>query len=83
MFVFCIYIGIWVCFKKRETACIPFLYLENFIAFQTVIQELWIVCEDWKRSVPLVEMLHSGSLKIRGGTPAQEMGLGKRQFLKV
>lgn len=62
---------------------IPFLHLENFIAFQTVIQELWTVCDDGKRSAPADEMLHSGSLEIRGGTPAQEMSLGKGSFLKV
>ena len=33
-----------------------------------------------KGSTPTDEMLHSGSLKIRGGTPAQEMSLGKRQI---
>lgn len=56
------------------------LYLENFIAFQTVIQELRTVCDDKKGSAPVGEMPHSGGLKIRGGTPAQEMGLGKRQI---
>ena len=59
---------------------IPFLYLENFIAFQTVIQELRTVCDDKKGSAPAGETPHSGDLKIRGGTPAQEMGLGKRRF---
>ena len=59
---------------------IPFLYLENFIAFQTVIQELRTVCDDRNRSAPADKMLHSGSLKIRGGTLAQEMGLGKRHI---
>ena len=62
---------------------IPFLYLENFIAFQTVIQELWTVCDDRNRSTPADEMSYSGCLKIRGGTPAQEMSLGKGIFLKV
>lgn len=33
--------------------------------------------------MPADEMPHSGSLKIRGGTPAQEMSLGKGIFLKV
>lgn len=56
------------------------LHLENFIAFQTVIQELQTVCDDRKRSAPVDEMSHSNNLKIRGGTPAQEMSLGKRQF---
>lgn len=59
---------------------IPFLYLENFIAFRTVIQELRTVCDDGKKSTPADEMLHSGSLEIRGGTPAQEMSLGKRHI---
>lgn len=59
---------------------IPFLYLENFIAFQTVIQELRTVCNDKKGSAPADEMSHSGGLKIRGGTSAQEMGLEKRRF---
>ena len=66
-----------------KTAYIPFLYLDNFIAFQIVIQELRIVCDDRERSAPVGETPHSGSLKIRGGTPAQEMGLGKGGFLKV
>ena len=56
-------------------------HLENFIAFRTVIQELRTVCDD--RSAPAGETPHSGGLKIRGGTPAQEMGLGKGRFLKV
>ncbi len=56
------------------------LHLENFIAFQTVIQELRTVCDDRKESAPAGETPHSGGLKIRGGTPAQEMGLGKRQI---
>lgn len=56
------------------------LHLENFIAFQIVIQELRTVCDDGKRSALADEMLHSGSLEIRGGTPAQEMSLGKRQI---
>lgn len=56
------------------------LHLENSIAFQTVIQGLRTVCDDRNRSVPVDEMPHSGCLKIRGGTPAQEMGLGKRQI---
>lgn len=55
-------------------------YLENFIAFQTVIQELRMVCDDKKGSAPVGETPHSGDLKIRGGTPAQEMDLGKRQI---
>jgi len=59
------------------------LHLENFIAFQTVIQGLRTVCDDRNRSAPAGEMPHSGGLKIRGGTPAQEMGLGKGRFLKV
>lgn len=59
---------------------IPFLHLENFIAFQTVIQELQTVCDDGKGSALADEMPHSDSLKIRGGTPAQEMSLGNRQF---
>lgn len=59
------------------------LHLENSIAFQTVIQELRTVCDDRNRSAPVDEMPHSGCLKIRGGTPAQEMGLGKRHILKV
>lgn len=59
---------------------IPFLYLENFIAFQTVIQELRTVCDDRNRSTPADEMSYSDSLEIRGGTPAQEMSLGKRQL---
>lgn len=59
---------------------IPFLYLENFIAFQTVIQELRTVCDDRNRSTPADEMSDSDSLKIRGGTPAQEMSLGKRHI---
>lgn len=33
-----------------------------------------------KGSTPADEMLQSSSLKIRGGTPAQEMGLGKRHI---
>ncbi len=58
------------------------LHLENFIAFRTVIQELWTVCDERirKGSAPAGKMTHSGGLKIRGGTPAQEMGLGKRQI---
>lgn len=40
--------------------------------------ELWIVCDD--KSMPADETPHSGGLKIRGGTLAQEMGLGKRQI---
>lgn len=58
------------------------LYLENFIALQTVIQELRTVCDERirKGSTPAGETPHSGGLKIRGGTPAQEMGLGKRQI---
>ena len=56
------------------------MHLENFIAFQTVIQVLRTVCDDRKGSIHAGEMLHSGCLKIRGGTPAQEMGLGKRQI---
>lgn len=54
------------------------MHLENFTAFRTVIQELWIVCDD--KSMPADETPHSGGLKIRGGTLAQEMGLGKRQI---
>ena len=57
-----------------------FVHLENFIAFQTVIQELRTVCDDKKGSAPVGETPHSGGLKIRGGAPAQEMGLGKRQI---
>ncbi len=70
-------------FFQETEVHIPFLYLENSIAFQTVIQELRTVCDDRKRSAPADETLHSGSLKIRGGTPAQEMGLCKGRFLKV
>ncbi len=56
------------------------LHLENSIAFQTVIQGLRTVCDDMRGSTPADETPHSGCLKIRGGTPAQEMGLGKRQI---
>ena len=67
------------------------LHLENFIAFQTVIQELRAVCDDKKGAHPQMkcrtakatqQKLHSSCPKIRGGTPAQEMGLGKGSFLK-
>ena len=68
--------------RKMKMAYMSFLHFENFIAVHTVIQELQIVCDD-KKSAPADEMSHSGSLKIRGGTPAQEMGLGKGVFLKV
>ena len=54
------------------------LHLENSIAFQTVMQELRTVCKDRNRSVPADEMAYNGCLKIRSGTPAQEMSLGKR-----
>lgn len=39
-----------------------------------------MVCDDKKGSAPVGETPHSGDLKIRGGTPAQEMDLGKRQI---
>lgn len=38
------------------------------------------MCDDRRGSAPADETPHSGGLKIRGGTPAQEMGLGKRQI---
>ena len=38
------------------------------------------MCDDRRGSAPADETPHSGGLKIRGGTPAQEMSLGKRQI---
>ncbi len=63
----------------RRSICV---YLENSIAFQKVIQELRTVCDERirKGSTPAGETPHNGGLKIRGETPAQEMGLGKRQI---
>jgi len=41
-----------------------FVHLENFIAFQTVIQELRTVCDDRNRSAPVDEMSHSKSYTV-------------------
>lgn len=47
----------------RKSIC---LYLENFIAFQTVIQELRTVCDERIRrgSAPADEMSHSKSYTV-------------------
>lgn len=40
------------------------LYLENLIAFQTVIQELRTVCDDGKGSAPAGEISYSKSYTV-------------------
>lgn len=63
--------------NKEETLCLQENKNQNKGGI--ICQNInWIVCDD--RSAPTVETPHSGDLKIRGGTLAQEMGLGKRQI---